>query len=160
MELSRLIHAVLSKDISKNNMTSARVTRRYSAWKNKVFPIVHGILYRIFIKENKFPPLQERCHFVNVSAGALAGRCHVTQKSREENVSLSVLYQFCAKKWSDAGILIVVCWSVTPFATMSYLWLQLPFRGLTARHSKYEWTCNTHKCMSVEVVRLMLLITK
>lgn len=78
-------------------MTSAGVTRRYSAWKNEVFPIVHGILYRIFIKEDKFPPLQERCHFVNVSAGALAGRCHVTQKSREENAINSLVPVQCQK---------------------------------------------------------------
>lgn len=57
----------LLKDISENNMTSARIARWYSAWKNNIFPGISVFLYNFFIKEDEFPPLQECCHFVSIS---------------------------------------------------------------------------------------------
>lgn len=89
------MNTALLKDISQNNMTPAGVTRRYSAWKNEVFPIIHRVLYRIFVKEDKFPPLQERCHFVSVSEDASQGvvMWHNGHVSREAHVNTVELLQ-------------------------------------------------------------------
>ncbi|TNN80111.1 hypothetical protein EYF80_009622 [Liparis tanakae] len=52
--------AVLLKDISQNNVTPAGVTRRDSARKNKVFPIIHRVLHGVFVKEDEFSPLVQK----------------------------------------------------------------------------------------------------
>lgn len=75
-----------NKDISQNDVTPAGVTRTYPGGQDKVFAIIRRVLYDVFVKENKFPPLQERCHFVSATKrrGFDRGRCHVTRESREQ----------------------------------------------------------------------------
>lgn len=75
-----------NKDISQDDVAPAGVTRTYPGGQDKVFAIVRRVLHDVFVKENKFPPLQERCHFVSATKrrGFDRGWCHVTRESREQ----------------------------------------------------------------------------